>query len=86
VKKWIILALAALGALLLFRLLTRPKADPRLLTPEQKNAANNATLSAYEQVMPPIAMLSRLPWANTNLRSVDPVVMPPLYPPAIYQN
>lgn len=73
------------GGLVLFFL--RKKSGPQvMLTPQQKMAGSNATLDAYQDIIPPIAQLSRVPWTQTNLRTVDPVIEAPIGYPAIPQN
>lgn len=64
----------------------RPKPAQTMLTQEQKNAGNDAVLSAYSDIMPPIAQLARVPWTNNNFRMVDPYVQAPVGPTVIAQN
>lgn len=84
--KYIFFLLAGAGLLVLWNVLTTPKADPKLLTTQQRDDVNNAVLASYSAIMPPIAQLARVPLTNGNLRMVDPVMPSFVYPNIISQN
>lgn len=82
---WYTVGAVVIG-LLLYTWLVSRRRPTDIQTRAQRDAQSNATLDAYSTILTPIAQLERVPWTQTNLRMIDPVIQPPISLPLIPNN